>query len=82
MKKALLFLFLTTITACADSGHDKLYNACVESGVKEQMADMEESDKNSVKIRVEKACSLLITECEKTPDSDMCKAFKTKFNAQ
>ena len=48
-------------------------------GMLEQMKGMQKSDKCSVQIEVKHGCKMLVRECEKSPNWEMCTAIKKMF---
>lgn len=77
---SIIALFLL-IQGCSSSDSDTLYKNCIKVGMVEQMEGMEESDRKSVEAGVELGCELIVEECEKQPEGEMCKAIQQKFNS-
>ena len=69
------------ISACSDT-KEPLLAGCLSIGMEEQMQGMEESDRYSVQKGVEMGCGMVIKECDKSPDGEMCIAFKKKFGGE
>ena len=80
MKKIIGFAFmLQGLLLYPSYAQDELYQNCVELGTEEQMEGWEESDRYSVTKGVEKGCKMLLQECRREPDGEMCRAFKKKY---
>jgi hypothetical protein len=79
MKKLTLIFIVVSMYACSSSTSNLLFDGCIEAGMKEQMEGMDESDRASVRAGVEKGCEMIVQECNKNPEGEMCAAFQNKF---
>ena len=82
MRKTLLIsTVILLISACSET-KDPLLAGCLSIGMEEQMEGMEDSDRYSVQKGVEMGCDMVIKECDKSPNGEMCIAFKKKFEGE